>query len=245
MLYHIILNLIKDIDMSRKFDIIIDTETTINDTVADFAAVIVDRKGNIVNQCGVLVKPHFDYELFYNESIPDWSKFNAEKKKERYLKMLETGSRMYVTVSVINKWLSRVVKHYNNPRLTAYNLPFDLSKCRNTGIDLDMFENKFCLWQASINHYANTRKYKQFVLDSHGFNSVTSKGNMTFKTNAEIMARFVLENSELPNEPHTALEDIIDYELPILRKLLKSKRKIETIPYDWKKFQVNQHFKPI
>ena len=45
--------------MKKDYYLIIDTETTINDKVADFGAVICDRKGNIADQCGVLVSGVF------------------------------------------------------------------------------------------------------------------------------------------------------------------------------------------
>ena len=75
-----------------------------------------------------------------------------------------------------------------NPILTAYNLPFDLNKCQNTGIDLTMFSQRFDLWTASFNKWALTNKYKTFALENHAFNNRTALGNMTYQTNAEIMA---------------------------------------------------------
>ena len=42
--------------MSKKqYFLIVDTETTQNNLVADFGAVIVDRKGKIITQCAVMV----------------------------------------------------------------------------------------------------------------------------------------------------------------------------------------------
>jgi len=40
--------------MKKDYYLIIDTETTMNDKVADFGAVVIDRQGNIQTQCGVL-----------------------------------------------------------------------------------------------------------------------------------------------------------------------------------------------
>jgi hypothetical protein len=71
---------------------------------------------------------------------------------------------------------------------------------------------------------------------------------MSYKTNAEIMTRFVLGQPELENEPHTALEDAIGYELPILQKLLRHSSKKELLSlsegYNWRNYQVRDHFKP-
>jgi len=53
--------------MSKKaYYLIIDTETTMNDKVADFGAVVCDRQGTIVSQCAVLVRGVFGIDpLFY------------------------------------------------------------------------------------------------------------------------------------------------------------------------------------
>ena len=79
------------------------------------------------------------------------------------------------------------------------------------------------------------------MLDNHRFNNATDKGNMTFKTDAETVAGFVTGN--LIAEPHTALEDARDFEIPILQKIVRSKGWRDRIePYDWKKFQVKDHY---
>jgi aryl-alcohol dehydrogenase-like predicted oxidoreductase len=57
--------------------------------------------------------------------------------------------------------------------------------------------------------------------DNHYFNNRTDKGNMGYKTNAEVMAHYVIGNYS--EEPHTALEDAQYYELPILVSILKKK----------------------
>ena len=58
--------------MKKQYFAILDTETTINDTVADFAIVICDRQGKIYNQCAVLVKDHFNtMQLFHDKNKND------------------------------------------------------------------------------------------------------------------------------------------------------------------------------
>jgi hypothetical protein len=161
--------------------------------------------------------------------------------------MLADGRRMLASVAAINKWLARAQQQFN-PVLTAYNLAFDASKCDNSGIDLALFQRKFCLWHHSANKWAKTKAYRQFILDSHCFNKPTKHGNMTYHTNAEIMARFVLNNPTLEDEPHTALEDARDYELPILQALIKNistKQLLETVAgYNWRDYQVKDWFEP-
>lgn len=227
----------------KQFFAIVDTETTINDTVADIGIVICDREGIIHAQMGVLVANHFGaMELFHDKKANDiWGYAGLQKRQSNYEQMLNSGSRMIASVGAINRWINQAIGKFN-PELTAYNLSFDKSKCANTGIDLTGFKSEFCLWQASIGNICNSKKYREFVLQNHGFNNVTQHGNMTFKTNAEMVCGFI--NGEFVTEPHTALEDAKDFELPILRAILKKKNWRDNIkPYNWKDWQTKDHFK--
>jgi hypothetical protein len=225
----------------KQYFLIVDTETTVNNTVADFGAVVCDRQGNVVKTCGILVRDHFDaMDLFYTPEAGFWGKQGAVKRREHYVELLNNGTRTMGSVGAINRWLEKVNALYS-PELTAYNLPFDVDKCRNTGIDLNMFSSRFCLWAASVGNICKTKKFKQFALENHAFNNVTPHGNMTLKTNAEIVAGFI--SGVFTEEPHTALEDAIDFELPILANIIKKrdwKEKIEA--YSWRDFQVKDNF---
>lgn len=226
----------------KQYFAILDTETTMENTVADFAIIICDREGKIYNQCAVLVAEHYgNFELFHDKNANDiWGYGGLEKRKANYVKMLDNGSRMLASVNAINKWVNQAIGKYN-PSLTAYNLAFDLDKCEKTNIDLTGFADKFCLWQAAVGNICNTKQYKQFVLENHGFNKPTQFGNMTVKTNAEIVCGFI--KGDIIDEPHTALEDARDFELPILCEILKKKKWKEKItPYNWREFQVKNHF---
>ena len=226
----------------KQYFAILDTETTMADTVADFAIIICDREGKIYNQCSVLVSDHYGkFELFHDKAANDiWGYGGLNKRKENYVNMLNSGTRMLASVNAINKWIVQAIAKYN-PQLTAYNFAFDKSKCEKTGIDLTGFTNSFCLWQAAVGNICNTKKFRQFVLDNHGFNKPTEFGNMTLQTNAEIVAGYI--NGEFIKEPHTALEDARDFELPILREILKKRDWREKItPYNWRDFQVKNHF---
>lgn len=235
----------------KHYFLTIDTETTQDGLVADFAATITDRKGNLVNQCAVLVAGVYDkqdqHPLFHmhGDAGDLWSKAGLPKRYDRYNRMLANGTRMLASIPAINGWLAKANAAYS-PILTAYNLAFDVDKCNNTAIDVTMFTKRFCLWHAAFSVFGTSKEYRRFVLQTHAFNPPTSHGNMTFKTNAETMARFVLGNPDLPDEPHTALEDIVDYELPILSALLsrRSVKKLmdESRPYNWRDIQVRDWF---
>jgi len=229
--------------MSKKhFYAILDTETTIADTVADFAIIVVDRNGKIFNQCAVLVAGHYStHELFYDRAASGiWGTAGLERRKANYQAMLDSGSRMVASAAAVNRWINQAIGKYN-PTLTAYNLAFDLGKCANTGIDVSGFNSKFCLWHAAVGNICDKKAFKTFALENHAFNSVTKHGNMTFQTNAEIVAGFL--NGEFIKEPHTALEDARDFELPILQHIVKRRNWQEKIkPYNWKDFQVKNHF---
>lgn len=242
--------------MSKKqFFIIIDTETTQDQKVADFGAVVCDRKGKIVNQCGILIDGIFTdretHPLFFDSKAPNdalWSRDSADRRYDIYNQMVKNGTRMLATVPAVNSWLAKAKEAYN-PVMTAYNLPFDVDKMRNTGIDCGMFDRHFCLWSAAFTQYAHSKNYRNFVLQCHAFNATTKHGNATYKTNAEIMARYVTGNPTLEDEPHTALEDIIFYELVILRKILKARSldwlMNDLMPYNWRKCQLRDAFKAL
>ena len=236
--------------MAKDYYLIIDTETTMADTVADFGAVVVDRKGNVQTQCAVLVNGVFGIDpLFYiaDENAQNlWSKQGKDRRFDKYNQMLENGTRMLASIHAINRWLDRVKGKYN-PTLTAYNLPFDTDKCAKTGIDLTMFDNSFCLWRVAFNKYAHTKAYKNFALSIHAFNNRTKLGNMSFQTNAEVMTRFITGQPDLEDEPHTALEDVMFYELPILKAIMRSNTKKQMMAlneeaFDWRKVQLKDHF---
>lgn len=229
----------------KQFFAILDTETTKNDTVADIGIVICDRKGNIAAQMAVLIKGHFDeMELFYNPADTGfWGKVAAQNRKKAYIEQLNNGARMLASVNAVNNWVAKAIGKYN-PELTAYNLAFDRSKCLNTGIDLTGFKNSFCLWSAAVGNICHTKAYRQFVIENHLFNNTTEKGNMTYSTNAESVAGYL--SGEMVKEPHTAIEDAIYFELPILKHILTKRnwrKKIQA--YDWNQFQVRNHFQPI
>ena len=230
----------------KQFFAILDTETTCNDTVADFAIVICDRNGRIYAKCAVLVRNHFDsMDLFYDKTKQVgemWSRDYASKKQQAYFAMLDSGSRQMASVAAINAWIQKAIGKYN-PTLTAYNLAFDKSKCQNTGIDLSGFAESFCLWQAAIGNICK-KAYRQFALDNHLFNAPTKHGNMSIKTTAESVFAFL--NGAFIEEPHTALEDAQDFELPILVNVLKKRNwRDNIIAHDWKRFQVKDFYKAI
>ena len=240
--------------MKKQYFLVLDTETTQSDHVADFGAVIVDKKGKVYSSISVLVDGIYGNEnhpLFFDPASKDgiWSKKSRKRREENYDRHLLNGTRMLASVSAINKWLVTARLTYPNIIWTAYNSAFDLNKCSNSGIDLSVFgSNTFCLWQAAYTQFAHTKKFRNFCLGIHAFNPPTKYGNMTYKTNAETMARFVLNNPTMPDEPHTAFEDL-DYEVPILLKLLKlrSTKWILESPkaYNWRAMQVRDNFTSI
>lgn len=236
----------------KKFFLIVDTETTQTERVADFGAVVMSRKGEIVASCGVLVREFYldreAHPLFHTKDGADplWGVKNLPQRYARYDQMLQEGSRMLASVAAINRWLAKVAGQYQ-PTLTAYNLAFDVDKLRKTGVDLDPFGNRFCLWHAAAAKWAHTLPYRRFVLEQAAFNTPTKLGNMSYHTDAEVMARFVLGTPDMPDEPHTALEDARDYEAPILKALIRNGKVAEYTnppPYNWREYQVKDWFKP-
>jgi hypothetical protein len=235
----------------KQFFLTCDTETTQDGLVADFAAVITDRKGKVYTQCAVMVDGVFTdqekHPLFhlYGDENDIWSKAGLPARYERYMNMVAGGSRMIASVAAINVWIVKAMAEYN-PILTAYNLAFDLDKCNNTGINFGDFSNQqFCLWHAAVAKWGYSKKYLNFMLETSSFNAVTKHKNFSYKTNAEVMTRFVTNQPYLEDEPHTALEDVLYYELPILNALVKNTKKevyMNPPSFNWRKVQVKDYF---
>ena len=232
----------------KKFFLVIDTETTQTDKIADFGAVICDKQGNIHKEIGVLIANFYadkdNHPLFHMGDFLGGEK-NLPARYAQYDAMLNSGQRMLASVNAVNRWLARANAEYN-PIATAYNKAFDWGKMRNSGIDIDQFGTSFCLWHAAVNKWGFSRKYRQFILDNHLFGSRTQHGNLSYFTKADYMAKFLI-GPDLPDEPHTALEDARDYEVPILAALVKNTSPQEYLnpdPYNWRKMQVRDWFKP-
>jgi hypothetical protein len=204
----------------KHYYLIVDTETTQAQTVADFGAVIIDRQGNIIERFGAMVLGHFGrMPLFSNpKADPEdfWSEQSARRRLKDYDLMLENGERSIASIGLINQWLTRVNGQYQ-PVLTAYNIAFDLGKCRNTRINLGMFAQSFCLMKAAKKHFAVLADYHEFCK----VNGFLTKARKDPSTTADTMAKYLL-GIDLPDEPHTALEDAQFYEAPILTALLST-----------------------
>ena len=204
----------------RHYYLIVDTETTKKQTVADFGAVLMTKQGEIVERFGAMVLGHFgQMPLFSDPSAHDsaiWSEQSAQRREKDYYSMLETGARSIVSVAGINQLLTRINAQYS-PVVTAYNLSFDLGKCRNTGIDLGIFSQSFCLMKAAKRQIGAVADYHDFCYTNNLLTAIQKKPSMT----ADTMAKFIF-GIDLQDEPHTALEDAQFYEAPILTKILES-----------------------
>ena len=203
----------------RHYYLIVDTETTKRNTVADFGAVIVTKQGEIVEQVGHLVNGHFGKFPLFSDPLADpdafWSEQSAHRRLKDYDQMVEDGHRSIASVGLINQWLVRVNAQYA-PVLTAYNISFDFGKCRNTRINLGIFAERFCLLKAAKRKIGTLAEYHEFC-HANGF--LTAKLRNPSMT-ADTMAKFILGDS-LEDEPHTSLEDARDYEAPILTHILR------------------------
>ena len=226
----------------KNFWLIVDTETTADDQVYDFGAVVVDSKGIIQTSCAIIVAENMGKELFFDPTAKGlWSRQYAKDKKAKYADMLTAGTRSLASANAVNRWLEKVNAKFST-MTTAYNIAFDRSKCANTNIDLSIFANQFCLWHLAVEIFANTKAYKNFVMQNHYFGNRTEYGNMTYKTNAEVMCHFL--TGQDVSEPHTALEDAQFFELPVLLACLKKKdwKKKIGVAYNWRNFQLKNNF---
>ena len=209
--------------MKKHYYLIVDTETTQRGTVADFGAVIVTKQGEIVEQFGAMVLGHFGKLPLFSDPTanPDafWSEQSAYRRAKNYDAMLESGERSISSPALINQWLAGIKARYN-PTLTAYNLAFDLGKCRNTRINLGIFGSRFCLMKSAKRKIGVLACYQDFCKARGLLTAKLRKPSMT----ADAMAKYIADteySGSLADEPHTALEDARDYEAMILTHILR------------------------
>jgi len=207
----------------RHYYLIVDTETTQRGTVADFGAVIVTKQGEIVEQFGAMVLGHFGKLPLFSDPNADadafWSEQSAQRRAKNYDDMLESGERSISSPALINQWLSGIKARYN-PTLTAYNLAFDLGKCRNTRINLGIFGSRFCLMKSAKRKIGVLACYQDFCKARGLLTAKLKRPSMT----ADAMAKYIADteySGSLADEPHTALEDARDYEALILSYILR------------------------
>ena len=207
----------------RHYYLIVDTETTQRGTVADFGAVIVTKQGEIVEQFGAMVLGHFGKLPLFSDPNADadafWSEQSAYRRAKNYDDMLESGERSISSPALINQWLAGIKARYN-PTLTAYNLAFDLGKCRNTRINLGIFGSRFCLMKSAKRKIGVLACYQDFCKARGLLTAKLRKPSMT----ADAMAKYIADteySGSLADEPHTALEDARDYEAMILAYILR------------------------
>ena len=202
----------------RHYYLIVDTETTQRGTVADFGAVIVTKQGEIVEQFGAMVLGHFGKLPLFSDPNADpeafWSEQSAQRRLKNYDAMLDSGERSISSPALINQWLAGINARYN-PVLTAYNIAFDFGKCRNTRINLGIFNSRFCLMKTAKRKIGVLADYQAFCFDNKLLTKKLRKPQMT----ADAMAKYICP--EMPDEPHTALEDARDYEALILSYILR------------------------
>jgi hypothetical protein len=236
----------------KKHFLIVDTETTQTGKVADLGLVVCDKQGNIQYEVGVLVSEIFcdaeNHPLFhlFGDAKDVFSKASLPARRRKYEEMLKDGRRLLASRAAINRLLVKIRLQYN-PVLTAYNIAFDAEKMENTGLDLSIFEQRFCLWHAAAQKWGRNKDFLRFVLENGYFGNRTKKGHVGVQTKADVMAKFLL-GANLPDEPHTALEDARDYERPILTALVKNTPVSEYMNprgYNYKDFAAKDLFRPI
>jgi hypothetical protein len=234
----------------KKFFVTIDTETTQTDMVADLGVVVTDKQGEIHFEGGYLLGDFYsdkeNHPLFhvYGDKGDVFSKASLPARYNRYDGMLQDGKRMLCSVAAINRLFAKIKDRYD-PVATAYNKAFDWGKLENSGIPVaDFFPKSFCLWHAAVAKWGNTREFRAFALQQHYFGARTKNGHMGIQTKADVMAKFLLGEA-YPDEPHTALEDARDYEVPILTRLVKNTSPAEYMyppSYNWRDWALRDHY---
>lgn len=209
-------------EMRKQFFLIIETQATIDGTVADFGAIVCDKQGRIYAECAVLIAGEFLHKsLFYDKKATGfWSLEECDSRQQLYNKMLGVGNRMLGSATGVSRWLTRAYAKYN-AELTAFNLSNELGRLKRTGIDVSEFSERFCLQDAAEALFAQSKKYKVFI-QSKSLGTPVQEGNL------HTMASFV-SGKVLPPESNTALEDVKFYALPIFTAIVNRRNWHEKI----------------
>jgi hypothetical protein len=105
--------------LMRHYYLIVDTETTTRNTVADFGAVVVTKQGQIIEQFGAMVlNGHFGVLPLFSDPSADpsafWSEQSAKRRAKAYDAMLASARTLdLASPALINQWLSGVNARYN------------------------------------------------------------------------------------------------------------------------------------
>lgn len=219
----------------KKYFLIVDTESTHKikgvSYCFDFAAVVIDKKGNILHKISCVIDDYKHYKLFHDDTLTSFfSRKSLEKRHQFYIDAMKKGEVQKYTVEQVNGWLDKVKLNYPGITLVAYNLQFDLNICHNSNIDLQgRFDRKLCLWALSCKLIAGRKGYIAFCMKNRFFSAKS-----VMKTSAETIYCYIINDAYF-KEKHTAFEDVL-IERNILIYLLKQKKSLQCDAYSWKKY---------
>lgn len=217
----------------KKYYLLVDTETSNNGGyVIDYAHVLVDKSGTIIQTYNCLISDYIKLGLFTSKSGEFTSQKNAEKMKF-YRREYKAGRLDFISKKELDTILDKLLSEYDNITFVAYNATFDLSALKKSGFN--QFDNLpiLCLWQASLKLIVTKPSYARFCLINRFFSE-----KIICRSNAETIFAWLTENPDFI-EKHTALSDCLDVELPIFRYILRQKKKMDYKPFNWRELVVN------
>ena len=219
----------------------IDTETTNEGMVLDVALCGYKSKKLVpIGSQGYVIKEVWDRclqgeDFLFCGGNGHFSRKSLDKRMAVYTKMLQTGKRKFISKEHLQTLFDLYLGQ--DYVFTAYNNPFDIGKLQNTGIVFPENFEQCDIWrtfQAYLQEHPTLLKkyWTTAVQNHHHKNNVLVTAHLTVRTNADTAARFVLGDN-IPPEPHTALEDVRLYEIPVLRWLFARNAKIVNDGRDW------------
>lgn len=211
--------------MRKQYYLVYDTETAgtlENPFVYDLGFAVIDRQGNVYEQCSLVIKEifHDNWELlktaYYSEKLPN------------YLKELLTGEREMVTFKEAKDLIAATCEKYNIKAIMAHNAYFDYKATRNTQKFLT--DGKYCsflpygieLWDTmkmAKDVIATKKSYIDFCVEN-GY--MTKHKKPRPQTKAEVLYKFISGNNDFV-EDHTGLADVM-IEKEIFTYCIKQKK---------------------
>lgn len=216
-----------------------DTESTMNRHVFDFAYLLVKKSDfSIVDRGAFILRDFCKEKLFYNTESGFFGQKNLNIRTQKYRDMIKAGTRKLITVPELNARLAMIQANYK-PVPCAYNIAFDKSLSKNSGIRVDLFSSpELDIMKESIKIFLARKGYWRFCLKNNLF---SAKNYIKFS--AESIGQYLMDKPDAI-EPHTALEDLTDWEYLILCTVLRQKKKLrEYKPLIWDDLLISSGYK--
>lgn len=201
------------IDKRKKYNLIIDVEGTMKQSVYDIGCGIFDKKGNCYASLNLVIS-----DTFYGKPQEMATSYYAEKIPQ-YVAEIENNTRRVVTIQEAQQFVLQMCGLFQVKNVYAYNAGYDKTALAKTlGRDFFPYQIKWgCIWNMAAQTICATKSFLRSC-------TLTEKGNP--QTGAEAVYRYLSGVSDFKEE-HTGLRDVL-VENAILAYVFRYHKKLDT-----------------